>query len=57
MGINKGLAKLLLKEASRRPFEGQVLTLGKQDITTWKRSMTWTLSPKTALTAEKHETE
>lgn len=32
MGIAKGAAKILLKEASRRPFGGRVLTLGKQDI-------------------------
>src|SRR5947207_15004507 len=32
MGIAKGAAKLLLHEASRRPFCGRVLTLGRQDI-------------------------
>lgn len=32
MGIAKGAAKVLLKEASRRPFEGRLLTLGRQDI-------------------------
>lgn len=32
MGIAKGAAKVLLKEASRRPFKGRVLTLGRQDI-------------------------
>ena len=32
MGIAKGAAKVLLKEAARRPFKGRVLTLGRQDI-------------------------
>lgn len=32
MGIAKGAAKLLLKECSRRPFEGSVLQLGRQHI-------------------------
>jgi hypothetical protein len=32
MGIAKGAVKVLLKELSRRPFRGQVLTLGRQDI-------------------------
>ncbi len=32
MGIAKGTAKVLLKEASRRPFKGRILTLGRQDI-------------------------
>ncbi len=32
MGIAKGAAKVLLKEASRRSFEGRVITLGRQNI-------------------------
>ncbi len=32
MGIATGGAKLILQEASRRPFEGSVLTLGKQNV-------------------------
>lgn len=32
MGLTKATTKVLLKEASRRPFEGRVLTLGRQDI-------------------------
>lgn len=32
MGIAKGALKILLKEASQRPFSGRVLTLGRQDI-------------------------
>ncbi len=32
MGIAKGTEKVLLKEASRRPFKGRILTLGRQDI-------------------------
>lgn len=32
MGLAKGAAKVLLKEAARRPFKGRVLTLGRQDI-------------------------
>lgn len=32
MGITKGSTKVLLKEASRRPFKGRVLTLGRLDI-------------------------
>ena len=32
MGISIGGAKLLLAEAARRPFQGRVLTLGKQDV-------------------------
>ncbi len=32
MGIAKGAAKVLLREAARRPFKGRVLTLGRQYI-------------------------
>src|SRR5260221_9412156 len=32
MGIAKAPAKILLLEARRRPLEGRVLTLGRQDI-------------------------
>src|SRR3982751_3737187 len=32
MGIAKGSAKLLLKESLRKPFQGRVLTLGRQDV-------------------------
>ena len=32
MGLAKGSLKLLLKEASQRPFSGRVLTLGRQHI-------------------------
>ena len=32
MGIAKAAAKFLLNEASRRPFGGRLLTLGRQDI-------------------------
>jgi hypothetical protein len=32
MGIGIGGAKLLLAEAARRPFQGRILTLGRQDV-------------------------
>ena len=32
MGMDKGGAKLLLKESTRRPFEGRLLTLGRQEV-------------------------
>jgi len=32
MGLAKAALKILLKEASRRPFNGRVLTLGRQDV-------------------------
>ncbi len=32
MGIARGSVKLLIQEAKRRPFQGRVLTLGKQDV-------------------------
>lgn len=32
MGINKSAVKVFLQEAERRPFNGRLLTLGKQDI-------------------------
>lgn len=32
MGMNKHDVKVWLKEASRRPFKGRVLTLGRQDV-------------------------
>ncbi len=32
MGIGKGPAILLMKEALRRPFEGKLLTLGRQNV-------------------------
>jgi len=32
MGIAKGAAKIILKEVSRRPFAGRLLTLGRLDI-------------------------
>jgi SAM-dependent methyltransferase len=32
MGMDKGGAKLLLSEALQRPFKGQLLTLGRQDV-------------------------
>lgn len=32
MGIARSSVKLLIQEAQRRPFQGKVLTLGKQDI-------------------------
>ncbi len=32
MGISKATVKMLLKEASQRPFSGSILTLGRQGI-------------------------
>jgi hypothetical protein len=32
MGIARGAAKMILEECKRRPFEGSVLTLGRQDM-------------------------
>jgi len=32
MGISRDCVKLLIQEALRRPFEGRILTLGKQDV-------------------------
>ncbi|MGA1823343.1 MAG: class I SAM-dependent methyltransferase [bacterium] len=32
MGLAKGAAKVLCKEAYRKPFKGRILTLGRQDI-------------------------
>jgi hypothetical protein len=32
MGISPGNAKILLKEATRKPFSGRLLSLGRQDI-------------------------
>lgn len=32
MGLPRGVLKILLKEAGRKPFSGRILTLGQQDI-------------------------
>lgn len=41
MGIGRGTIRLLMQEGLRRPFEGKVLTLGKQDISITEENLDW----------------
>ncbi|HSX13985.1 MAG TPA: hypothetical protein VLE96_06170 [Chlamydiales bacterium] len=39
MGIGRGTVKLLIQEALRKPFQGKVLTLGKQDVSITQKQL------------------